>query len=852
MGSKIFRIANVLALTAMLANTMSLPFAMAGDWPKAFRSETSVEKLAKNIDRLQSHLDSYGTIVPKTPDVWGESRLLAHRVDFENQLKLQLDQFQFRLNARESTNDSAFLASALALGTSTSSAPFNLFGTQTATGSPPAVPANAINVTSVTTPLLPNIPAADDKQILPRSGFGIDTTSTGTFLGPTRNDNSAQNSSSIEPTIFLDQLKRYLDHLNEIRRANEGDDIADSPGYTLNLIRIPVSVLPGKKTREGYGAEVTVTAKPVLSQELLPTTFRDLVINGAADRVTATVVNIADQSEIPALRAAAKTPSNFWDEYSNNLKLTKELIAAAEKADADAQMAAIEAQKADAEARNAETEAKKADADAKNAEVEAKKAESFASNEKENETAAKGYLFEAIDRLDQNLILASADHLWEQTAKAADAEKNSAARQITARSAVAQSAQKAAAQKGAAQNALAAQRRAKQAAAVSAAADKAAKETTARQKQDAALKAKARPAKPNGTLRGPRLAISPTQQFMVSGHTLGVVGLAVFDLLAEPEMALDAKDPYPRDQAEPGKRGLSYEDVKRFIRRELQASYEFLRQPNTFALWGHCNTELVRAIRETRDNDPLHPGPVKEIYLCRQQFFNEIQNTIPEAEHSTTANLAWHIIVESALLNEQLIEDMKSLAAKNTILPPADGMIFHGPNPSPEARQLFNDYVTCRWPIHVFALDPITQDQNIGESFSRRRELQLVLALAESRQLFGVQSLTRFARRLEYDLETIELNRTAIGFSHGDDTFGWRFYPRVQTPPVPSNMEAIGRDLLVGSQTKDQNIRTRRLEPGIRECTALVVLPSFVPFVTVDTRTNWFRLAEVLGVSRTV
>ncbi|HUY36030.1 MAG TPA: hypothetical protein VMV69_25045 [Pirellulales bacterium] len=38
---------------------------------------------------------------------------------------------------------------------------------------------------------------------------------------------------ALEPTVALDQLSNYLQHLNELRRINEGDDTADSPGYSL-------------------------------------------------------------------------------------------------------------------------------------------------------------------------------------------------------------------------------------------------------------------------------------------------------------------------------------------------------------------------------------------------------------------------------------------------------------------------------------------------------------------------------------------------------------------------------------------------------------------------------------------
>jgi hypothetical protein len=99
-------------------------------------------------------------------------------------------------------------------------------------------------------------------------------------------------------------------------------------------------------------------------------------------------------------------------------------------------------------------------------------------------------------------------------------------------------------------------------------------------------------------------------------------------------------------------------------------------------------------------------------------------------------------------------------------------------------------------------------------------------------------------RKLQRDAATIDLNRTAVGFGHGDDTFGWRFYPRFQTPPVEGNAKVLFRDLIVGGPTDKQLERGRQIEPGMRECTAIVLMPSFVPHVTFTTRSNWFRLGK--------
>ncbi len=104
--------------------------------------------------------------------------------------------------------------------------------------------------------------------------------------------------------------------------------------------------------------------------------------------------------------------------------------------------------------------------------------------------------------------------------------------------------------------------------------------------------------------------------------------------------------------------------------------------------------------------------------------------------------------------------------------------------------------------------------------------------------------MTRYARRLEEDMETITINRTQIGFSHGEDTFGWRFYPRFQTPDFESNASSIFRDQSIGGPNKKEEMHQQRLEPGMRECVAIVVMPSFVPYVTCETTANWFKLTN--------
>ncbi|HVS37403.1 MAG TPA: hypothetical protein VMS17_17710, partial [Gemmataceae bacterium] len=214
-------------------------------------------------------------------------------------------------------------------------------------------------------------------------------------------------------------------------------------------------------------------------------------------------------------------------------------------------------------------------------------------------------------------------------------------------------------------------------------------------------------------------------------------------------------------------------------------------------------------------------------------------------QHTTTAALAWAIIVDSALLTDQLVQDMKETAAsKGCACAPEGWLDYYSPNPSVEARQAFKQYVECRWPIHVFALDPVTEEQNLADTFSSRREMQLAMSLAFVKGQISASNVMRYARRIEFDFATIDLNGTAVGFSHGEDTFGWRFYPRFQSPDIDSNIKVFTQDLLIGGPSKDELLRQRRLEPGIRECSAVVIMPSFVPYATLNVSSNWFSLTD--------
>ena len=96
----------------------------------------------------------------------------------------------------------------------------------------------------------------------------------------------------VDPTVYLDEKKRFLEHLNQIRRINHGPDQNDSSGYGLYLVRLPVSITPGECTYHGYGAEVALAVEHEFPPDFLRSTFRNLVINDLVDQLGPVVYEV--------------------------------------------------------------------------------------------------------------------------------------------------------------------------------------------------------------------------------------------------------------------------------------------------------------------------------------------------------------------------------------------------------------------------------------------------------------------------------------------------------------------------------------------------------------------------------
>ena len=665
-----------------------VPPAPAGDLVTNLRARwqnhkgvPSAEALAVEIQKLEKHIDWFGTIVAKQPDVWGQARLMKHRSEFEKHLEQELGNFSEKLQGSISRSDQAFLASAFSLSAAASGSPAvqlpqtaatsNLIATRQRAALKAAGVANPTpdQLTSVTAPTAIQPPSTNDaaglidgfdtEKVIQRSDI-----KSGQLLG------FGDSKIALEPTEHLDQLSNYISHLHEIRRINEGDDTSASPGYALHLVRIPVSILPGSKTRKGYGAEITVTATPYLGRDLLPTTFRNLVIKDLVDQVSAPIL-----------------------EYFNSQKTREAFIdirAARIKAVAAYRLALQQQQ-----ARNLAAPVAKPLA---------------ASSAKPRPTSPPRLAAsQPAPRVDGSIRRASADPTTlvplapaPTPIDPAESYYDAFAKSIKdSRSGLLSELRELAA--------------------------KVDNKTTTGVAQGIKVSlSSASGLIPSSRSRNARYAFPGTQFDEVYGIDLiNPVAYQAFDAVLSTQVVDSDKPPV-----------ASYQRVAGYVQDQVTAAYDFLSRPESAPLWTTFATpELVHAVR-SRD--------VAVLENIRSAFLASLPNAGLEVDrltiygpdpngkqfYTTAAGFSWAILVESVLLNEQLIKDIRESAAAKGEVAVENPLPYFLPCPPDEARESFNAYVRTRFPIHVFALDPFVQEQNIADELARSRELQLALSLA--------------------------------------------------------------------------------------------------------------------------
>jgi hypothetical protein len=720
--------------------------------------DAAIEELGRTIDWLEHHIDEYGTVVAKHPDVWGESRLTRHRDEYEKLMSTMMGQFSVTYAAAIARNDQASLGFALALNSAATSGT----GSTAVSGSGDF---NDLNTMLGTAGSLGNSSSAFALTNAGRSAF------------------SGINTLSLEPKMVLQEMDGYLHYLQQLRRNNEGDDTKDSPGYALDLVRIPVSVLPGRKTREGYGAEITILATPYLTPELLPMTFRSMTENDLVDMLAPVVTQWVNDPDIQEQCKRAWSEQNAGTDDQGHLDPPGRVPNVAPPLPGTADTV----------------------------------------YEEKNKIA-----YFNLRQLGHKLIAKQGSF---RVSHASGTKSRRSFMPIPPSQII----------------------------------------EVIGPEMTAAIVMQTYQALNSSPVNHPIIGYLDVRNFLAEEINAAYIflGQRTCD-----DTILEQESPVSLNQRQLPVRPVRFDSLASLetmpgpeivpmpVGREAGPTLCPMSCTPRTEFWNRfCGPDLADAIRKRS---------VRRVYCLRQQYLkcipgvksggnpscaacsggdadcHEEQRGFTAPCKTLTAALGWGLLVESSLLNEQLNQDYyEALIAKGRISSetPRQCISFYGSDPLPDARRCFMDYVNCRWPVRVFALDPVTDMQNVEDSYSRHRQLQIALAMGFASGAVNARTMMKFARQLDEDIQAVALNQTAVGFSSGDDTFGWRFYPRVQTPPTKGNAAALWESI-AGGPTTDQDMRHRQLEPMARECVAIVIMPSFVPYVTFDTRTRFFKLTN--------
>jgi hypothetical protein len=667
--------------TLILAITSVPASGHAGIWDyvQVNSDPPTLPQVARMIDSIQNEILNQGTVVVKQPDIWSQARMTKFRKEFEDTMRPEVSNFKDYLSGQIARSDSAAFSSQT-----------NLAATLLPTGSAPSISQGPLG------PVPASAPATDFTLLNAAAASSAGAKAPASAL-----------SLSVEPNVHIDEEQDYIGHLHRIRRVNLGDDTADSAGYGLYLMRVPVSVQPGDATVKGYGAIVNVSVRHEFSPMFLLDTYRNLVINDISDLLAPMVHELIRSGQA----------ANYAIAVQNHLKAREQ----------------------------AETAQKSAP---------------------------------QMNEMDQGRL----SDLRKQEAEAQTRVRNLELLQK--------------------------------------------------------LAVTVRPSNRSGTRN---FAIAPSDVSRIFGPQ------NLLNLAFAAQSALDlGSSVFPKTTR------INLVDVRSYLRQELDAAFDLMS--------GRCHdsppplmdvdyieklTDQVYCRKyEGPKGVPVDSaGELSDFYRLYEGFTHRLPGNL---RFRPIGVLSWAIAVEAGLLNRQLREDMKNTTFPDGCAcpPNVDNLFFYAPFPTPETVAAFESYVRAKWPMVAFAIEPVIDQQNIEDSFTRRRDLQLAIAFALSSGQISFQQAMQYTRTLQYQAQTIALNQTVAAFAHGNDTFGWRITPRFQTPPEESNLRALTNLLLRGGPGPNYGLKNAKIEPGLREMTAVVIMPSFVRGLRLDIANNWFRLYD--------
>lgn len=644
----------------------------------ADRRQDPVLELAQRVTHVEDDLRRDGTITIKQPDVWGDANLMEYQQEYDKQMTERTGEFNESIQAFIASSDNAVVSAETSL-------------------------AAALGGGTAAQPQLNQVVKIND----------IDPF---TLLDAAKNS-SATDKLSLEPTEIARQQSVYIDVCQALRRRHLGDDNSRSAGYGLYKIRIPVSVLPGRETSEGYSALVTLQAKPVVNSALLRYTFPKLAVADLVDTLTPNVreMLIKDSQEVGLVDGTGKT----------SVLLAGRLVAP------NTPTAAVAATVAAAADFGAQSLPQELQGDSK---VGRPQLAAPAASLPSMDETARG----AVPPATSSYQLSLDPNLSNNTREAESPDLKNFITEDNLKSIVAY-----------------------------------------------------------------------VKQDMQLYHIVGS----------------------PKD-----------EDIRPSLFKLFGEVQIVLEQQQIYSLFGDRIHDLGRKVLLGRYDDVEQE---RAIWITE---INQLTQFKPDQSQA-----AWLLALQFGVLNQNLKRIAVRLGQEGK-LPGVDVSLydnchvqFYNLDSGNEAQtvELWRGIIETEFPLYVFSLDPQFEEQTNIEALTRRRQLQLALAFSVAKQPFNSASKIAASRQLALDESTIGLNRTIVSFSHGSDTFGWYFRPRLQVPPVEStNIGALARTIWSTGPTESYDLRHRKLEPGTRECEALIVMPSFVREVAFNVTSNWESLCK--------
>lgn len=199
---------------------------------------------AKELTQLEDEVRRNGSITIKQPDVWGDANLMSSIQEHDWLMQATVDDFTETIQAYIARSDQAALHSETALGLAVNGQPTAPDALTTTQKNQAAAETTVINLGDKFPVFSALKTELASSPIKPSAGIGL------------------------EPTEVLRQQSNYI-HVNQaLRRRAMGDDNSRAAGYGLYKFRIPVSVIPGRQTHEGYAGMVTLQARALVDEAI--------------------------------------------------------------------------------------------------------------------------------------------------------------------------------------------------------------------------------------------------------------------------------------------------------------------------------------------------------------------------------------------------------------------------------------------------------------------------------------------------------------------------------------------------------------------------------------------------------